>query len=221
MPLKHSFSTKSAPLTNPFSTMSKRSSCGPHSSRSYTVKGTVQSNATPALFATPVLRTEKPSPSPTSTDVPTVCRERTTSRAYRCSRCGKRGHNVRSCPKSGKAWFRQRCSRCGEYGHNARTCPHTERVQCNACSGTQKILCPKCNGCTLLGQHMIGISSSRQINGYLDEPVISKHGVATRLLPNPIDKVPDVLRKDPYSPCSRCIGKGYLKCEACSSTSLP
>jgi len=46
----------------------------------------------------------------------------TTNRAnqYRCSNCGKLGHNIRTCDYVKKRVYH--CSNCGKAGHNSRTC---------------------------------------------------------------------------------------------------
>lgn len=81
-------------------------------------------------------------------------------RVYRCSRCGKPGHNVRACPIPA-TWFDQRCGHCGMSGHNIRNCPtrHGKEkgkslakdasgvaMRCRVCLGRGKLPCSKCAG---------------------------------------------------------------------------
>jgi len=52
-----------------------------------------------------------------------------------CKKCGKLGHNVRTCGKERVVYepqFKRQCQKCGNLGHNARTCgkvPHPEQEQ--------------------------------------------------------------------------------------------
>lgn len=81
-------------------------------------------------------------------------------RVYRCSRCGKPGHNVRACPIPA-TWYDQRCGHCGMSGHNIRNCPIRHRkkkgqslakdasgavMKCRVCLGRGKLPCSKCAG---------------------------------------------------------------------------
>lgn len=81
-------------------------------------------------------------------------------RVYRCSRCGKPGHNVRACPIPA-IWYDQRCGHCGMSGHNIRNCPlrHGRKqgqslakdasgaaLKCRVCLGRGKLPCSKCAG---------------------------------------------------------------------------
>lgn len=73
-----------------------------------------------------------------------------------CGKCGKPGHNARTCgteravkPAKGT----RKCSKCGEVGHNARTCKNgwspakiKEAVQKVALSPKGKRKCGKCGG---------------------------------------------------------------------------
>lgn len=77
-------------------------------------------------------------------------------RVHRCSRCGGRGHNIRSCPELGErdaregrgAWYRQRCGVCGNVGHNARNCAARVRAggRCTVCGGSTRLSCTGCAG---------------------------------------------------------------------------
>lgn len=77
-------------------------------------------------------------------------------RVHRCSRCGGRGHNIRSCPELGErdaregrgAWYRQRCGVCGNVGHNARNCAARVRAggRCTVCGGSTRLPCTGCAG---------------------------------------------------------------------------
>lgn len=77
-------------------------------------------------------------------------------RVHRCSRCGGRGHNIRSCPELGERdaregrgiWYRQRCGVCGNVGHNARNCATRVRAggRCTTCGGSMRLSCTGCAG---------------------------------------------------------------------------
>lgn len=73
--------------------------------------------------------------------------ENTIPRTYRCSRCGKIGHNIRRCNLP-YTYFRQRCGICGASGHNARNCPDIQKKanDCRVCRGAGKLCCSRCHG---------------------------------------------------------------------------
>jgi len=65
---------------------------------------------------------------------------------YRCSKCGKKGHNAATCKKKKKKIVvrksgTRKCSKCGKGGHNAATCKKKKRIVIRK-SGARK--CGKC-----------------------------------------------------------------------------
>lgn len=47
----------------------------------------------------------------------------TKPKKYKCAACGKRSHNVRTCPN------RKHCSACKRAGHNSRACPNLWKIK--------------------------------------------------------------------------------------------